>query len=82
MEAWPSWSGGVLMKQAPFQRAHFQFLAGMVRDMPDDTCRLLDMRTQRPVDLRRIVAEYMCKSFKDTHAHFKQSRFMSACGLE
>ncbi len=70
------------MRQAPFQRAHFQFLADMVRTMPDDTCRLLDMRTQRPVDLRRIVAEHMCEHFKDTHAHFKRSRFMAACGLE
>jgi len=70
------------MRQAPFQRAHFQALALIVRDMPDDTCRLLDMRTNRPIDLRRVVAEYLCNEFSKTHSHFKEARFMQACGIE
>jgi len=70
------------MRQAPFQRAHFQALADLIRAMPDDTCRLLDQRTNRPVDLRRVVAVHMAEALVKTHAHFKVARFMQACGLE
>jgi len=70
------------MRQAPFQRPHFQALADMIRELPDDTCRLLDMRTNRPVDLRLVVAREFAKTLVKTHAHFKADRFMQACGLQ
>ncbi len=63
-------------------RRHFQLIADIIAELPDDRGRLLDMRTDRPVNMREIVAKHFATELNKANAHFKLERFMQACGFE
>ncbi len=63
-------------------RRHYQLIADIIAELPDDRGRLLDMRTDRPVNMRELVAKHFTKALAPTNAHFKSERFMKACGFE
>ncbi len=63
-------------------RRHFQFIADIIAELPDDRGRLLDMRTNRPANLREIVAKHFTIELDKANAHFNSERFMQACGFE
>jgi len=64
------------------QRRQFQLIAEIIAELPDDRGRLLDMRTDRPVNVREMVAKHFAARLDKTNAHFKVERFMEACGFE
>lgn len=64
------------------QRRHYQIIAEVIAELPDDRGRLLDMRTDRPANVREIVAKHFAKHLDKSNAHFKIERFMEACGFE
>lgn len=64
------------------QRRHYQIVAEIIAELPDDRGRLLDMRTDRPANVREIVARHFVIHLDKTNAHFVPARFMEACGLE
>ncbi len=64
------------------QRRHYQLIADIIAELPDDRGRLLDMRTDRPVNMRELVAKHFAKALAPANAHFKSERFMSACGFK
>lgn len=63
-------------------RRAFQQVAEIIAELPDDRGRMLDMRTNRPINMRKIVADHFVKRLNVTNAHFKPERFMEACGFE
>lgn len=63
-------------------RRQFQQLGEIIAALPDDRGRLLDMRTNRPVNMRELVAKHFVEHLDDTNAHFNADRFMEACGFE
>ncbi len=67
---------------AGMNRRAFQEIAEIIAELPDDRGRLLDMRTDRPVNMREIVAKHFTKALDKTSTHFKPERFMKACGFE
>ena len=62
-------------------RRHFNLLAEIIADLPADNARLMNMKTNRPVDVRRLVAEHFISHFAPTNKHFKEDMFLEACGL-
>lgn len=64
------------------QRRHYQLIAEIIAELPDDRGRLLDMRTNRPANVREIVAKHFAEHLEMTSAHFKTERFMEACGFD
>ena len=62
-------------------RRHFNLLAAIIAELPRDNARLMSMKTGRPVDVRRMVAEHFIKHLAPTNKHFKEDMFLEACGL-
>ena len=62
-------------------RRAFQRIAEIIAELPDDRGRLLDMRTQRPANMRIIVAKHFASHLDTTNSHFKTERFMEECGI-
>ncbi len=62
-------------------RRHFDMLATIIAGLPRDNARLMSMKTGRPVDVRRLVAEHFITHLIPVNKHFKEDMFLEACGL-
>lgn len=71
------------MSQHPnMTRRHFEMLAELVVTLPDDTAHLMSLKTGRPVNVRRLVAEHMVNFLQVDNKHFREAVFLAACGLD
>ncbi len=68
------------MQQIDMNRRHFQFIADIIADIPDDRARLIDLHTKDIVNVRLMVAEHFAKHLSDSVSRFKPTRFLAACG--
>ncbi len=69
-------------RHSTLNRSHFQLIASVIATLPDDRCRLLDMRTDRPANVREIVAKHFAVELGSVSKHFSPERFMQTCGFE
>lgn len=58
-------------------RRQFELIADIIKALPDDRCRMLDMRTNRPVNMKGVVAEHFANELERRMRNFKRDVFLS-----